>query len=113
MVFVAILIPVAVEGLQISNRAGVLAHRKRAAACLAERLLTEMIVTEEWRDGDDEGDFGEDAPGYRWILESAAWESEPWEESTMRTLSVEVFFNVQEREHSVRLSTLVEEAEEE
>ena len=109
MVFVAILVPVAIEGVQIASRAGVVADRKRVAAQLADRLLSEMAVTEDWRYGNDEGDFEEDAPGgYRWVLETGAWEKD-----TMRTLSVEVFFIVQGREYSVRLSTLAEETEEE
>jgi hypothetical protein len=37
---------------------------------------------------------------------------EAWEEDTMRLLTVTVFYTVQQREYSVRLSTLVEETEE-
>ncbi|KPL09036.1 hypothetical protein AMJ85_07335 [candidate division BRC1 bacterium SM23_51] len=104
MVFVAIVIPVAVHGLTIANRAGVVADRKRVAAQLADRLLTEIIVTDDWRDGNRQGDFGEQRPGYRWIIDNDAWE-----EDAMRMVSVEVFFEVQGREYSIRLTTLVEE----
>ena len=55
-------------------------------------------------DGYQEGDFGEEWPEYRWILEE-----DSWDEDTMRVVSVEVLFNVQETEYEVRLSTLVEE----
>jgi len=117
MVFVAVLVPVALEGLQIANRAGVMADRRRTAAQLADRLLTESLATESWRNGDQKGDFGEDGPGYRWLLETKAWEpalsgagSET--EGTMRAVSVEVFFLVQEREYSARLTTLVEDSAE-
>ena len=105
MLFVAIVIPAAARGLILANRAGVVAERKRVAAELADYLLTETIVTEAWTDGYQEGDFGEEWPEYRWILEE-----ESWDEDTMRVVSVEVLFNVQETEYAVRLSTLVEES---
>lgn len=104
MLFVAIVIPAAARGLILANRAGVVAERKRVASELADYLLTETIVTEAWMDGYQEGDFGEEWPGYRWVLED-----ESWDEDTMRVVSVEVLFNVQETEYAVRLSTLVEE----
>jgi len=106
MLFMAIVIPVTVEGIMIANRAGVAAERKRVAAGLADMLLTEKVVTEEWRDGEQQGDFGEDWPEYNWVLRN-----ETWEEEGMRLISVEVQFLVQGRDYSVSLSTLVEEEE--
>jgi type II secretory pathway pseudopilin PulG len=107
MLFMAIVIPVAVRGVVLANRAGIVAERTGVAAQLADSLLTEMVVTEGWRDGDQEGDFGEEWSGYRWILEDDGWDKD-----TMRVISVEVLFNVQETERRVRLSTLVEETDE-
>jgi len=105
MLFVAIVIPAAARGLMVANRAGVVAERKRVAAELADYLLTETVVTEGWRDGYQEGDFGDEWPEYRWVLEE-----ESWDEDTMREISVAVLFDVQGTEYRVRLSTLVEEA---
>lgn len=107
MLFMAIVIPVTVEGIMIANRAGVAAERKRVAVGLADMLLTEKVVTAEWRDGEQQGDFGEDWPEYNWVLRNEAWEEEG-----MRLISVEVQFLVQGRDYSVSLSTLVEEEEE-
>ena len=107
MFFMAIVIPVAVRGVMLANRAGIVAERTRVAAQLADSLLTEMVVTEGWRDAEQEGDFGEEWSGYRWVLEDDAWD-----EDTMRVLSVEVLFEVQDAEYRVRLSTLVEETNE-
>ena len=45
LVFMAIVIPVALQGLQIASRAGTVAERKREAARVAERVLNESIVT--------------------------------------------------------------------
>jgi len=107
MLFMAIVIPVAVRGVMLANRAGIVAERTRVAAQLADSLLSETVVTEGWRDGDQEGDFGEEWSGYRWVLKDGAWD-----EDTMRVISVEVLFEVQDAEYAVRLSTLVEETDE-
>ncbi len=108
MLFVAIVLPVAVRGITLANRVGVLAERKQVAAQLADNLLTEFIVTEEWRNSNDRGDFEPDWPQYSWTFNDAAWD-----EDTMRLLTVEVFFEVQGRQHSVRISALVDETEDE
>ncbi len=107
MLFVAIVVPAAVECLSIANRMAVMAERKGVAARLANRVLTEVTLTDAWSTTETEGDFGESYPGYRWRMEDAAWEPD-----TMRLISVGVFFVVQEREYSVWLSTLVDESDE-
>ena len=108
MLFMAIVIPVAVRGVMLANRAGVVAERTRVASQLADTLLTETIVAELWRDGSQEGDFEEEWPGYRWVLDTEAWD-----EDSMRVVWVEILFDVQDREYSVRLSTLAAEEQEE
>lgn len=108
MLFMAIVIPVAVRGVMLANRAGVVAERTRVASQLADTLLTEAVVTELWRDGFQEGDFEEEWPGYRWVLDTEAWE-----EDSMRVVWVEILFDVQDREYAVRLSTLAAEEQEE
>jgi len=107
IVFVAIVIPVAVRGITIANRAGVFAERQRIAAELADKKLTELTIADEWRYEREEGDFGEEWKDYRYIFKDEAWETD-----TMRLVTVEVFFSVQNQEHSIRLSTLVAETEE-
>ncbi|MBN1866103.1 hypothetical protein JW916_02305 [Candidatus Sumerlaeota bacterium] len=107
MLFVAIVIPVAIEGILVANRAGVVAERKRRAAELADLRLTRLIVEDGWREkSEQEGDFGDEWPGYRWALTTEAWM-----EDTMTVVKVEVFYKVQEREYSVALSTLASAGE--
>jgi len=106
MVFAAIVIPAAIHGLTIANRAGVAAERTRIAAQLAGNLLNEMIVTDEWRSSKQKGDFGLDWPGYRWVLTDEAWPVD-----AMRIVSITVFYMVQDREYSVCLRSLAEEEE--
>lgn len=104
LVFMAIVIPVAIEGIQISNRAGEVARRKAAAVQLAEGLMTELVATAQWKTANQSGDFGLERSGYRW----KSW-NETWGFDAMRVFWVEVSFEVQSREYYVRLSTLVEE----
>lgn len=101
LMFMAIVIPVAVQGLQISGRAGALAERKREAVRVAERVLTESIVTTNWNKSALSGTVMEADREYRWTLRT-----ESWTESTMQLLSVEVTFPVQGEDHTVELSTL-------
>ncbi len=108
MLFVAIVVPVVVQGMTLANRSGIIAERKRIAGELADSLLTEWVVTEEWREGQRYGDFGESWPDYRWVLMDNEWE----EDSAMRVLSVEVFYRAQGKDYSVVLTTLVQEEEE-
>jgi type II secretory pathway pseudopilin PulG len=107
VVFVGLVIPVAMRGLAVANRAGVMAERKRVAVQLADRLLTDMIVTGDWRRSSRTGDFGDEWPNFRWQIDSEAWD-----EDTLEVVRVHVFFQVQGREFSVTLCTLDEEAEE-
>ena len=107
MVFMAIVVPVAVQGVTLSARMATVADRGRMAMQLADDLLAELVLTGDWRSSDEDGDFGEDRPNYRWELEDEAWE-----EDTLRVLTLTVFYEVQGREQSVHLSALVEETEE-
>ncbi len=111
MLFVAIVVPAVVQGMTLANRAGVVADRKRIAGELADNLLTEWIVTEEWREGQRSGTFGDAWPDYRWVMVDNEWEEDT--DAGMQVLSVEVFYTVQGKEYSVTLTTLAEDSEDE
>jgi type II secretory pathway pseudopilin PulG len=106
LTFMAIVIPVAVEGLHIANRAGVVAQRKSVAARVAERVLNEALVASQSQAGARNGVVQEGAIDYRWSVRYATWP-----EDTMRLVTAEVLFLVQGQEHDVRLSTLVSNAQ--
>jgi type II secretory pathway pseudopilin PulG len=101
LMFMAIVIPVAVQGLRIASRAGEVAERKREAVRVAERLLNENLVTTNLLAAAQSGVVRELEREYRWTLRS-----EPWIESTMQLWSVEVVFPVQGQDYAVELSTL-------
>jgi Tfp pilus assembly protein PilV len=107
MVFVAIVVPTALHGIALASRAETIADRKTNASMLAERTLREIVLMEQWKSGQTQGDYGTDWPGYHWKLLS-----ETWQRDSMRLITIFVFFDVQDREYDVRLSTLVDESEE-
>src|SRR5678815_5922911 len=106
LVFMAILIPVALEGLSIASRAGVVAARKSEAALVAERVLNENIVTTNWNTSVQNGTVRQGFRDFRWTLRNDPWDLDP-NQNSMRLLSVEVTFSAQGRDHSVRMNTLV------
>jgi type II secretory pathway pseudopilin PulG len=132
LLFMAIVIPVALQGLQIASRAGEVAQRKTQAARVAERILNENIVTTNWTQSSQSGTVLEGTREFRWSLLNQPWSQNTTNQipagtaasgqlasgqpkvsalatsqSTMSLLSVEVVYAVQNRDYSVRLSTLV------
>ncbi len=106
LVFVSVLVPIAVQAIANSSRAGVMAERRRMAAMLAEKILNEAILTEDWRTGSMRGDFGEDFPEYTYEISR-----ENWIEETMSEVVAEVFFKVQGIEYSTQFRTLADAEE--
>lgn len=104
LLFMAIVIPVAVQGLRVASRAGSVSERKALAARLADSKLNEMIVTGQWQSSAQNGTIQEGLQSYPWTLQS-----EPWaEDSTMRLVTVHVSVPVQGRNYDVHVSTLVD-----
>src|SRR6202051_64153 len=94
LVFMAIVIPVAIEGLSIASRAGEVAARKGEASLIAERILNTTIITTNWNQSLQTGVEGSGAHEFRWTLRNAAW-NEDANQNAMRLISVEVKFAAQ------------------
>ena len=105
LLFMAIVIPVAIEGLHIATLAGEVADRKSHAARVAERLLNESLVTTNWNKTLQTGTVAEQEREYRWTLRNETW-SQNGTANAPRQLSVEVTYTVQGKDYTVRLSTL-------
>src|SRR3569623_618412 len=73
LVFLAIVSPVAVRGLQVASRAGEVGQRKAAAARVAEGVVNEMIVTGTYQTGSQRGVVNDGAQQYEWTMTSQAW----------------------------------------
>ena len=107
LLFMAIVIPAAIEGMHIASLAGTVAERKGEAARVAQRLLTENLVTTNWNQGVQTGNLVEGQRQFRWTMQNDPWNQDP-NQNVIRLLSVEVFFTAQNREYSVRMSTLAD-----
>jgi type II secretory pathway pseudopilin PulG len=105
LVFMAILIPVALEGLSIASRAGEVAARKGDAALVGERILNESLVTTNWNQTIQSGTLRQGFRDFRWTLRNDPWNAD-LNQSAMRLLTVEVKFAAQGKDYSVHLSTL-------
>jgi type II secretory pathway pseudopilin PulG len=102
MTFMAIVIPAAIEGMHIANRAGVVAQRKAVATRVAERVLNEALLGSQSQGSARNGVVQEGAIEFRWTVRHSIWP-----EDAMRVVTAEVLYLVQGQEHDVRLSTLV------
>jgi hypothetical protein len=101
LLFLAIVIPVAVDALHVSSLAGEVAARKGAAARIADRVLNESIVLTNWSNGPKNGTVSEGVVDYRWTLSNQAWPVD-----AMQLLTVQVTYQAQGKDFSVKLSTL-------
>ena len=107
MVFLAILIPVALEGLSIASSVGEVATRKGEAALVAERVLNESIITTNWNRSVQTGTVRQGPREFPWTLRNDPWNQDP-NQSTMRLVSVEVKYFVHGRERAFTLTTLAD-----
>ena len=103
LAFLAILIPVIVQCMNISGRANEVALRKNHAARVAENVLNESIVTTNWSQSSLSGAVEDGQEQYKWSMEN-----NPWTQDPIRLLTVDVKYSVQGKEYSVQLSTLVD-----
>lgn len=103
LAFMAIVIPVAVEGLRVATRAGQVGERKAVALRVADRILNEWLIDTAQGAVGTSGTVLEGPVEYRWSLRT-----ELWSRDTMRLVTVEVLFPVQGEDYDVRLSTLTD-----
>jgi hypothetical protein len=101
LLFLAIVIPAAVEALHVASLAGEVAARKGAAARIADRILNESLVTTNWTGSAQSGTATEGALDFRWTLTA-----QNWPQDSMEMLTAQVTFQAQGKDYSVKLSTL-------
>lgn len=106
LAFMAIVIPVAVQGLRVATLSGQVALRKGSAARLADRLLNEAIVVKSWKESTQSGTIREGPFAYRWQIRNEAWEKD-----AIRLVSIQVTFPVQGQDYDVRLTTLLDNSQ--
>jgi type II secretory pathway pseudopilin PulG len=103
-VLIAIILPVAMNGISMAAKLASQAKRRVAAATMAQNMLGELVLSGDYEDGDQEGEVAEDNTEYTWTLEVLDWE----EEDSMQQLDLSVTWqNAAGDENAVVLSTLV------
>jgi Tfp pilus assembly protein PilV len=110
LLFMAIVIPAAIEGMHIASLAGTVAQRKGEAARVAQRLLAENLVSTNWNQSEQSGTVTEGQRQFKYTLRSDPWNQDP-SQNAIRQLCVEVKFTAQSRDYSVRMSTLVDSSQ--
>jgi type II secretory pathway pseudopilin PulG len=102
LLFLAIVVPVAIEVMSLATLAGEVAARKGAATRVADRVLNESLVTTNWSGGMQSGTTSEGVINYEWSLSSQSWS----EDSALQVVTAEVKFLAQGKEYAVKVSTL-------
>ncbi|MBM3822298.1 MAG: hypothetical protein FJ404_05275 [Verrucomicrobia bacterium] len=103
LLFMAIVIPVAVQAVRVAGLAGQVGERRSAAARIGDRLLQEMIATRELLSATQSGMVREGGREYRWRLRT-----EPWPFENLTEVTLQVFFDAQGQEYDATLTTLVD-----
>jgi hypothetical protein len=101
LLFLAIVIPVAVDAIHTASLAGEVAARKGAAARVADQVLNESLVMTNWSNGTQSGTKTQGGLQFQWKLTSQSWPAD-----TMQVVTAEVSFTAQGKQYSVQLSTL-------
>lgn len=108
LLFMAIVIPTAVEGVRIANLAGQVSARKSIATRIAQNQLAALKTGGQWQRGTLSGTVQEAAMVYQWTAQVEPWTQINRSNAALRLLSVRVVFQVQGRDYEVRLNTLVD-----
>lgn len=102
LLLMAIVIPVAMDGMSVASRVGILGQRKAAAMRVAERVLTELIVEQQTQQSSSSGTAADGDTSYPWTMRV-----ENWSEDAMQQITVAVTFTVQGHNYEVSVTTLL------
>lgn len=98
----AVVIPVAMQGISVATGLAGLTRQRAEATALAQSKLNELVVLGEWQTANLSGDFGDAWPDYRWKADVSNWE-----EADMEQLDVVVSWTSRRGPRQIVLSTLV------
>ncbi len=101
LALVGIVLPAAMAGITLAMSLGDASRHRTEAAVLAGGKLAEVMATGEWLDGDEEGDFGDEWPGYSWEVEVG-----DWEEAEVSEVVLVVRWTARRQEYALTVTTL-------
>jgi type II secretion system protein I len=100
LLLMAIVLPVVMNGITLATGAGGVAASKVDAATLAEGKLNELAASpSQLESGHQEGDFGEDHPGYQWTADVDS------RDTNLLEVSVQVQWEAMGRKRALTLTT--------
>lgn len=105
LMFMAIVIPVAVQALRVASLAGEVSQRKLVAARIGNKVLNELKVTGQLRNSSQNGTVTEGGQDYKWGVRSQMWTEDPACPMTQVTMTVN--YTAQGKKYDVKLTTLV------
>jgi type II secretory pathway pseudopilin PulG len=101
MLFLALVIPAAVEALHVATLSGEVAVRKCEAARVADRVLNQSVVMTNWTSGTQNGTITEGTLDFQWQVTA-----QNWPRDAMQLLTADVTFMAQNKPYTVSLWTL-------
>ena len=107
LALLAIVLPVAMQGISLATSAASIARQRSEAAALADAKLSELIVTSDWQGGALSGDFAPDWPDYQWKAEVVDWMDPSTTNAGLEQLQVHVSWTSRGHQREVVVSTLV------
>ncbi len=100
---IGIIMPVAMRGIALCTRLGGESRRQMEAASLAKTKLSELIVTGDWENGNQQGGFEEkDWSDYAWSATVSNWT-----DTSVRLVELTVTWQSVGRLRGVTVSTLM------
>ena len=105
LLLLAIVIPVALQGLRVASMAGEVGQRRMIAARIGNKVLNELKVTGQLQNTGQSGVVQDHGINYRWTVKNQSWTEDTLSQMTLATLTVS--FTAQGKNYDVHLSTLV------
>jgi type II secretory pathway pseudopilin PulG len=126
MAFMAVVIPVVCEALKVATLAGEVAQRKTLAMRVAQKVLDEAELVNQWNSSSQRGTQTVGQLKFQWAMRNDPWDqlvnavnvSTPAginqlgvNSTTMHLITVDVTYQAQGRDYAVHLSTLANVAQ--
>jgi prepilin-type N-terminal cleavage/methylation domain-containing protein len=105
LLLMAIVVPVALQGLHIASTAGEVGQRKMIAARIGNKVLNELKLMAQLQNTGQTGVVQEHGISYRWTVKNEAWTEDALSQMTVATVTVS--FLASGKNYDVHLSTLV------
>jgi len=105
LLLLAIVIPVALQGLRVASMAGEVGQRRMIAARIGNKVLNELKVTGQLQNTGQTGVVQDHGINYRWTVKNQGWTEDAASQMIQATLTVS--FTAQGKKFDVNLGTLV------